>query len=217
MKAPRPFSVRKPRRQARLCPTRLRVELLEDRSAPSVVPVNEAEPPGKTGLNDTLATAQYLPGFGTGPGEYSAADISGVLKRLPRIVTAAEDDGSIVLGNATGLVAGGSDRVLVRARIGDGPHGSAGTGTGDYDHYRVSASAGQLLTVDVTAYDIGSSLDAVVGVYDSAGTLLASNDDGTFASLDSFLHFLAPAADNYSVVVFDYSSGFQADRFDSAS
>src|SRR5262245_49061433 len=48
--------------------------------------VHEAEPPGTTGLNDTLTTAQYLPGFGTGPGEYSAADISGVLKRLPRII-----------------------------------------------------------------------------------------------------------------------------------
>jgi Ca2+-binding RTX toxin-like protein len=178
--------------------------------------VNEAEPPGTTGLNDRLATAQYLPGFGTGTGEYSAADISGVLKRLPRIITATEDDGSILLGNATGLVAG-SDRVLVRARIGDGPHGSAGTGSGDYDHYRVSASAGQLLTVDVNAYDIGSSLDTVVGVYNSAGTLLASNDDGTFASLDSFLHFLAPADDTYSVVVFDSGSGFQADPFDSAS
>jgi Ca2+-binding RTX toxin-like protein len=179
--------------------------------------VNEAEPPGTTGLNDTLTTAQYLPGFGTGPGAYSAADISGVLKRLPRPITAAEDDGSIVLGNATGLVAGGSDRVLVRARIGDGPHGSAGTGSGDYDHYRVSARAGQLLTVDVNAYDLGSSLDTVVGVYDSAGTLLAANDDGTFASYDSLLHFLVPADDTYSVVVFDYGSGFQADPFDSAS
>jgi Ca2+-binding RTX toxin-like protein len=179
--------------------------------------VNEAEPPGTTGLNDTLTTAQYLPGFGTSPGEYSAADISGVLKRLPRIITATEDDGSIVLGNATGLVAGGSDRVLVRARIGDGPNGSAGTGTGDYDYYRVAARAGQLLTVDVNAYDLGSSLDSVVGVYDSSGALLASNDDGTFASRDSLLHFLAPADDTYSVVVFDYGSGFQADPFDSAS
>src|SRR5262245_17876730 len=146
MKSPRPFSVGKPRRQTRLCPTRLRVELLEDRSVPSVS-VNEAEPPGTTGLNDTLATAQYLPGFGTGPGQYSAADISGVLKRLPRTISAAEDDGSILLGNATGLVAGGSDRVLVRARIGDGPHGSAGTGSGDYDHYRVSAHAGDRKSV----------------------------------------------------------------------
>src|SRR5262245_30047781 len=48
--------------------------------------VNEAEPPGTTGLNDTLATAEYRPGFGTGPGEDPAADITGVLKRLPRTI-----------------------------------------------------------------------------------------------------------------------------------
>src|SRR5262249_35912474 len=179
--------------------------------------VSEAEPPGTMGLNDSLATAEYLPGFGTGPGEDSAADITGVLKRLPRTITAAEDDGAILLGNPTGLVAGGSDRVVVSARIGDGPHGSGGTGSGDYDHYQVSASAGQLLTVDVNAWDLGSSLDTVVGVYDSSGSLLASNDDGSGASLDSLLRFLTPADDTYSVVVFDCGSGFQADPFDSAS
>src|SRR5262245_59329226 len=177
MKSRRPFAVRKPRRQTRLCPTRLRVEALEDRSVPSGVSVNEAEPPEILGLNNTLATAEYLPGFGTGQGEYSGADIHGFTSPPPRTMTGTEDDGSIPLANPTGLVTSGTDFVVVTARIGDGPHGSAGTGSGDYDHYRFAARAGQLVSVDASAALIGSSLDTVVGLYDSSGTLLASDDD----------------------------------------
>jgi Ca2+-binding RTX toxin-like protein len=184
--------------------------------------VNEAEPPGTIGQNNVQVDAQFLPGFGTGPGEVAVADITGVLNRLPRTITAAEDDGSIQLGNATGMVAGGSDWVVVSTRIGDGSHGSAGNGSGDYDHYQVSASAGQLLTVDVNAEALGSTLDTIVGIYDSTGTLLASNDDefnNPFygATTDSFLRFLTPADDTYSVVVLGFGPGFQADPFDPAS
>src|SRR5262249_43177661 len=59
--------------------------------------VNEAEPPGTLGLNNTLSTAEYLPGFGTGPGDYSGADISGFTYSPPRTISVAEDDGSIPL------------------------------------------------------------------------------------------------------------------------
>src|SRR5262245_1799096 len=170
----RPLSIRNPRRHTRQRPTRLRVESLEDRSVPSIVPVTEAEPPGTLGLNNTLATAEYLPGFGTGPGEYSGADISGFTTSPPRIIAAAEDDGSIPLGNPTGLVTGGADAVVVMAHIGDGPHG---TGSGDYDYYRFAARADQLVSAETVATLIGSSLDTVIGLYDSSGTLLASNDD----------------------------------------
>ncbi|HEY1381676.1 MAG TPA: pre-peptidase C-terminal domain-containing protein [Gemmataceae bacterium] len=182
--------------------------------------MSEAESAGVTGRNNTQATAQFLPRFGTGRGEHPAADVTGALSG--REVTSREDDGSIPLGNATRLVAGRSGAVVVHARIGDGPHGSGGTGSGDYDHYAVSARADQTITVDVQAWEIGSTLDSVVGIYDSAGTLLASNDDeyNNFYyghSPDSFLRFVAPADDTYSVVVFDYGSGFQADPFDAAS
>ena len=222
MTSPRPLANRKPRRLTRRCPPRLRVESLEDRSVPSIVPVTEAEPPEIWGLNNTPATAEYLPGFGTGPGEYSGADISGFTSPPPRTMTGAEDDGSIPLANPTGLVTTGSDFVVVTAYIGDGPHGSAGTGSGDYDHYRFAARAGQLLTVSSSAALIGSSLDTVIGLYDSSGTLLASNDDAfdnpvSGHTTDSFFHFLMPADDNYSVIVFGKGSGFQADPFDPAS
>jgi Bacterial pre-peptidase C-terminal domain/RTX calcium-binding nonapeptide repeat (4 copies) len=220
MKFARPFAIRKRRRQTRPRPARLRVESLEGRLVPSHV--IEAEPPGTIGLNNTLATAEYLPGFGTGVGEDPAADIRGFIYSPPRTIAAAEDDGSIPLANPTGLVTEGTDFVVVTARIGDGPHGSDGTGSGDYDHYRFAARAGQLLTVDASAALFGSSLDTVIGLYDSSGTLLASNDDAfdhpVFGhTTDSLLHFLMPADDNYSLVVFGKGSGFQADPFDAAS
>src|SRR5262249_45700371 len=156
-----------------------------------------------------------------GPGEYAGADISGFSTSPPRTIAAAEDDGSIPLANPTGLVTSGTDAVVVTAHIGDGPHGSAGTSSGDYDHYRFVAHADQFLTADATATLIGSSLDTVIGLYDSSGTLLASNDDAfdnDFGhTTDSLLQFLLPTDDSYSLVVFGKGSGFQTDPFDPAS
>jgi Ca2+-binding RTX toxin-like protein len=220
MNVARPRSNRKPPRQSRPYRALLRVECLESRLVPSHV--IEAEPPGTMGLNNTLATAEYLPGFGTGLGEDPAADIRGFTSSPPRTIAATEDDGSIPLANPTGLATSSSDFVVVSAHIGDGPHGSAGTGAGDYDHYRFAGRAGQLLSVGASAAFFGSSLDTVIGLYDSSGTLLASNDDAfdnpaSGHTTDSFFHFLMPADDSYSVVVFGKGSGFQADPFDPAS
>lgn len=187
----------------------------------SLAPVLEAEPKGSEGQNDTLATAQFLPGFGAGLGDDPAADIAGSAGSF-RPVTSREDDGSLPQANATGVAPGATAAMVAYAHIGDGPHGSGGTGSGDYDHYTVSAQAGQMLTVGAAAVWLGSTLDTALGIYDSTGVLLASNDDqfdnevfGTYP--DSFLRFLVPASDTYSVVVFGSGSGFQADPFDSAS
>src|SRR5262249_7306744 len=92
---------------------------------------------------------------------------------------------------------------------------------GDYDDYRFAARADQLLTADAIATLFGSSLDTVIGLYDSSGTLLASNDDAfdndSGHTTDSLLQFLLPTDDNYTLVVFAKGSGFQADPFDPAS
>ena len=184
--------------------------------------IGENEPPGTTGQNNTSANAQFLPHFGTGPGKDPSVDITGVLKTVPTPIAATEDNGSITLANPTGLVAGGSGWVGVSGRIGDGPHGSGGTAHGDYDHYRVSANAGQMITLDVNAAAQGSTLDSVVGIYNSSGTLLASNDDEFNnpiygANIDSYLRFQVPANGTYSVVVFGSGHGFQTNPFNSAS
>ena len=188
---------------------------------PAATPVPETEPRGTEGQNDTQATAQFLRGFGTGPGDYAAADVRGSAESF-RPVTAHEDDGSIRRANPTGAVPGTAAIFDAEARIGDGPHGSAGTGSGDYDHYALPAQAGQLITAVVNAAWLGSTLDTALAIYSSTGTLVASNDDrfdnevyGSYP--DSFIRFPVPASDTYSVVVFGSGSGFQADPFDSAS
>jgi Ca2+-binding RTX toxin-like protein len=140
------------------------------------------------------------------------------------------------LANSTGLSAGQDGAVLVRGSIGDGPHGSSGTGTGDYDFYHLEMTAGQVLTIDIAAAVLGSTLNTAVGIYDSAGNLLSANDHKSpwSSTSDSLLQYVTPAAGDYSVVVFGslpihtlddlnlqlvlpWYSGFQADPFNAAS
>jgi Ca2+-binding RTX toxin-like protein len=198
--------------------------------------IHEHEAPTTRGQNDTQATSQFLHGVGTGPGESRSIDISGILGPQPRTIDPHEDDGSITLANATGLSAGQDGAVLVRGSIGDGPHGSSGTGTGDYDFYHLEMTAGQVLTIDIAAAVLGSTLNTAVGIYDSAGNLLSANDHKSAWSWtsDSLLRYVTPAAGDYSVVVFGslpivtfddldpqlvlpWYSGFQADPFNAAS
>ncbi|MEO1498334.1 MAG: Ig-like domain-containing protein, partial [Planctomycetota bacterium] len=168
---------------------------------------------GETEDNDTIETADALP-LGFDLDEDPAIDVSGTLT-TPAPATRifpGEDDGSIPLATPTGLQAGGA--VIASATVGDGPFSLT---TGDYDWYAIeSVSAGQVITADIDAEIIGSTLDSVVAVYDSAGTLLFANDlaDGT---LDSRFSFIAPANDDYYLSVFGYFGGFQTDPFTSGT
>src|SRR5262249_25224483 len=119
----------------------------------------------------TQSTSGHLPGFGTGPGLERALNVVSALGPAPVILTPADDDGSILTANATGLQPGQDGAASVQGFIGDGPHGSAGSGRGDYDHYAVPLSAGQVLSLDVDALLYGSTLNAALGVYNSAGQL----------------------------------------------
>jgi hypothetical protein len=132
---------------------------------------------------------------------------------LVTIISPSEDDGSIPLANPTGLVSGAAVGAI--GFIGDGPYGFS---SGDYDFYQVpSVAAGDVITVDIGAEDFFLAVDSVVVIYDSAGTLLAFNDQ-FHGNDDSFLEFTAPYADDYYVAVFDYYSGaFPSDPFDSSS
>jgi Ca2+-binding RTX toxin-like protein len=181
--------------------------------------VSESEPPGSRGQNDSQTTAQYVRNFGTGVGQTSSIDVTGTLGSAT-IVIPKEDDGAIPLANAGGFTAGVSGQILVSANIGDGPNGSAGTGTGDYDFYKVPAAANQLIAVNVDV--TGSTLDSVAALYDSHGHLLATNDnayDNEFygIGLGSYIRYLVPANDTYYVAVFGSGSGPQSDPFVSSS
>ncbi|MBP7149322.1 MAG: VCBS repeat-containing protein [Acidobacteria bacterium] len=51
-------------------------------------------------------------------------------------------------------------------------------GVGDLDFYTFTASAGRPVRIDVDAAEFGSALDAIVGLYDDDGVLVATADDG---------------------------------------
>jgi hypothetical protein len=178
--------------------------------------VDEEEPDGIRGGNDTLATAQLIPAFGSATNRRPAARILGTLApsvAAEPVDAAPEDNGSIPLAGDSGLSGSGSS-TTTEATIGDGPHGSDGDGTGDFDFYAVrGASAGQRLVVDIDTP--ASTLDSVVILYDAAGNAIAANDDAS-GSLDSLLIFVLPAAGDYSVSVAGFPN-FQDDPQDSGS
>ncbi|GGQ62515.1 PPC domain-containing protein [Couchioplanes azureus] len=186
----------------------------EAKAAAAVV-VDEDEPDGTYGSNESPATAQLVQNFGTGSRQHAAIRILGSLdpesaSPVERAAT-PEDDGSIPLAGETGI-GSGTTAVRTEAQIGDGPHGSAGTKTNDFDFYKLTARAGQTITVDTDTPT--GDLDTLVAVYTPDGTIVASNDDAD--GFDSFLTYSAPADGAYYVVVAAYS-GLPADPFDPAS
>lgn len=175
--------------------------------------------------NDTVATAQHLRNFGTQPGNVSEVNILGSLGITAREIYTREDDGSIRNANATGLRAGQVGSILARAKIGDGPHDSAGSGTGDYDFYKLSAQANQLVSVNVESdslylrnwFPTEIPKNTIAALYDSAGNLLTYNDDLSYLGtglraygladsskghFDPGFSYLVPADGDYYVVVF---------------
>jgi hypothetical protein len=182
--------------------------------APEPLLVDEAEPDGLRGGNDTPANAQLIPAFGSATGRRPAARILGTLAPSAGVPVegAPEDNGSIPLAGDSGLSGAGSS-TSTEATIGDGPHGSSGDGTGDFDFYAVrGASAGQRLVVDIDTPS--SPLDSVVVLYDASGTAIAANDDSD--DLDSLLNIVLPADGDYFVSVTGFPT-FQADPQDSGS
>lgn len=186
------------------------------RAAVDPVLVDEDEPAGIRGSNDTPATAEVVDGFGTAQDRNPRARVLGELS--PEVVPVQavdptpEDDGAIPL--AGDLVTAERPGATVAATVGDGPHGSTGSGSGDFDVYRVLVAAGDQVVADIDA----AELDSVLSLYDEQGDLLATNDDGVPGDLTSLLSFRVPAAGTYYVLVAGFgSSPVPGDPFDSAS
>ncbi|MCA8986024.1 MAG: cadherin domain-containing protein [Planctomycetaceae bacterium] len=171
---------------------------------------------GDTEPNNSFANANPVPlGFDTN--EDVVVQVNGTLSGGGTVggdilLNPVEDDGSIPLATETNLGLG--DTARATATIGDGPFASS---TGDYDWYAIRGVAGgSLITIDIDASDFGSSLDSVVGLYDSAGNLLAFNDDFG-GSLDSFLSTRVNTTGDYFVAVRGFGASFQSDPFNSGS
>lgn len=183
----------------------------------SPILVDEDEPAGTRGSNDNPASAQLIKGFGTTAKLNPAARVLGTLN--PESVSAttvpanAEDDGAIPLARDTEIGTGSRTGIATTGTIGDGPHGSAAGDTGDFDFYRLTAAAGDVITA-TTATPTGL-LDTMLAVYDSAGTMVAFNDDAP-ATLDSAATYGVQTGGTYYVAVAGYDS-LPADPDDPAS
>lgn len=141
--------------------------------------------------------SQYAPGTGTGTRTGSTGFYTLL---LGRVALPLEPNDSIA--QATVVVAANGS-ASYEALIGDGVYGGR-----DVDLFAVSLAAGQTLTADVTARDVGSTLDSYLRLFDAAGWELASNDDAG-GSRDSYLQYTAAAAGTYYVGL----SGFRNSRY----
>ena len=158
------------------------------------------------GYGNGFASDPFTPGTGGGvgsTGEYDVAfSISGGVNIGP-----FEPNDSITQAYDTGL--SGSGSTTLSAFIGDGEFG---TTSGDYDYFSLSANAGQTISINTLADSLGTGLDTFVGLYDSLGTLIASDDDSG-SGLDSSLSYDVQAAGEYYAVVRGYGSAFASDPF----
>ncbi|MDQ1679086.1 MAG: hypothetical protein QOC93_4230 [Actinomycetota bacterium] len=181
--------------------------------------VDEQEPDQIRGGNDTPATAERIRQFGSAAGKRPAARILGTLAVGPAPLSfdsPAEDNGAIPLAGDIGPTRPGS-RATTTGTVGDGPHGSAGDGAGDFDFYKLTAAeAGQRFEVDIDAFET-SGLDSVVVLWDAAGNPIALNDDDG-QTFDSRLTFTLPTAGDYFVSVAGFGpSPMPNDPFNSGS
>ncbi|MDA1052306.1 MAG: DVUA0089 family protein [Planctomycetota bacterium] len=117
-----------------------------------------------------------------------------------RNVTASEPNDTVSVAVDTGIGTSGVTSFVGTGAIGD--NGSLATISADADLFSVDLASGQTITIDIDAFQFGSTLDPILIVFDSQGFFRAFNDD--FNSLDSFLQFTAPTSGTYYIGV----SGF---------
>ncbi len=74
----------------------------------------------------------------------------------------------------------------------------------DLDYYVFNANAGVHISAYVTASQVGSQLDPILGLYDSTGAELAFNDD--YNGLDPLIEYIIPASGKYYLCVASYAN-----------
>ncbi len=172
-------------------------------AAAAVVVHDEEEPDGTSGSNDSLANAERISAFGTAKAKNNVVRIIGSQAELPvpaaeELAPVPEDNGSIPLAGDSGI--DGVSAVTTTGVLGDGPHGSTGDGTNDFDVYSVDLEAGLSLVADTS----GQTTDTILALYDATGELVAADDDGG-VGVASLLEYSAEADGTYYLLVGGYS------------
>ncbi|WP_394613334.1 hypothetical protein JNUCC0626_25720 [Lentzea sp. JNUCC 0626] len=161
-------------------------------------PLSYTEKETGQGANDAPSKAEHVAGFGTGRGKNPKLTITGGLAGDPAIPVAqpfAETNDAIPLASAV------TSPLKTSGKIGDGPHGSTGSGakTGDHDFYKLSGgTTGK--TVVVTTDTPSGDLDTLLVTFDANGMLLQNNDN-LAGTTDSRLVVGVPAGQDVYVLV----------------
>jgi hypothetical protein len=104
----------------------------------------------------------------SGPGVGDTGTYEVFMVELPPPCTSEENDGSLAQANPTLVTAQGTD--FCSGVLGDGPHGSA-----DGDFYALGTLPVDFeVFVELTAFD--NPINAVIGIYNAAGDLVASGE-----------------------------------------
>lgn len=123
----------------------------------------------------------------------------------PTSAASSEPNDSIGQANATNLV--GPGLVTVDSFIGDGDFG---TTSGDMDFFSFQAAASQRITIDVDP--LGSELDSMIALYDSAGNAVQLVDNGGPSDAES-LTYVTERVDTYYAAVMAWETDFPSDPF----
>ncbi|MEN1729354.1 MAG: hypothetical protein AAGJ52_13025, partial [Pseudomonadota bacterium] len=162
--------------------------------------------------------------FGTADGETAELLIEGSFAAAPTpspFTISAEDNGSIPL--ASELIIQSGESFEANGTIGDGPHGSAGSGSADFDFIELpNLLAGDLISVEVLTANPTGDLDPNTALWDSSGNLLAFNEDIGAGNFDSRLVYSVENDGDLFLSIGGWKTGGQnavlpGDPFDSAS
>ncbi|MFO0869761.1 MAG: GEVED domain-containing protein [Pirellulales bacterium] len=139
-----------------------------------------------------------------GPSTSNRVDVFGAVKLIKSGEPVLESNDTIATATQTGIVGLNSPNYKASGAIGDNPNFPLLKGK-DVDLFQVFLNAGETLTIDVDAAEIGSSLNAVLAVFNASGSALAFNDAargaGELASTDPFLTFTPAIAGTYFIGV----------------
>lgn len=182
---------------------------------PLIITEDESlQPPNSPPSNNSIGDAQPIPELGTGTNPN--VQILASFRPGTFITTIVEEDNGAlsIPGDTridpptpvrTNVVPGFFTAAL--ATIGDGPHGSTGTGHGDIDYYSTGfLSEGVTIEVDIdTLFNGFSGLDSFVILRNAGGEIVDFNDD--FDGGDSYLKFYVDNPGVYHISVSSFKFG----------